>query len=385
MSSSPTSAIETSFAPARRADLPEVQRQRGEFLGVSVGLSMLEAMPGPALVINEDRQILCVNSMLLAMLSIQDVMPLLGQRPGEAVGCVNAGQGPGGCGTTTACSHCGAVGAIIEALETGGRATRECRIVVNRPTGRVSLDLRVHANYLEVDGERYVILGLEDIGDEKRRQVLERAFFHDLLNTCGGVQGLAELLVDLQDDPETEAACKRDLVQLSRLVVEEIRTHQQMLAAERGELEPELEEIDTEAFLQELVTLYRNHIVRGGQQIQLEAADGDRLRTDASLLRRVLGNLLKNAIEATTDDATITLSVRALPNAVVFAVHNPGVISPEVQLQLFQRSFSTKDGSGRGIGTYAARLFTERYLRGTVTFASDEAVGTVFSVTLPRD
>jgi hypothetical protein len=56
----------------------------------------------------------------------------------------------------------------------------------------------------------------------------------------------------------------------------------------------------------------------------------------------------------------------------------------EVQLQIFQRSFSTKADRGRGIGTYSVKLFVERYLKGTVGFVSAEPGGTTFSVTLPR-
>jgi sensor histidine kinase regulating citrate/malate metabolism len=57
----------------------------------------------------------------------------------------------------------------------------------------------------------------------------------------------------------------------------------------------------------------------------------------------------------------------------------------EVQLQVFQRSFSTKARSGRGIGTYSIKLFVERYLKGTVGFTSDEPGGTTFTVTLPKE
>jgi sensor histidine kinase regulating citrate/malate metabolism len=54
----------------------------------------------------------------------------------------------------------------------------------------------------------------------------------------------------------------------------------------------------------------------------------------------------------------------------------------EVQLQVFRRSFSTK-GRGRGFGTYYAKLVAGRYLKGTVSFQSSAAEGTVFSVSLP--
>jgi hypothetical protein len=57
---------------------------------------------------------------------------------------------------------------------------------------------------------------------------------------------------------------------------------------------------------------------------------------------------------------------------------------PEVvRRQVFRRSFSTKSPVGRGIGTYSAKLITERYLGGSLTFTSSEEQGTTFAVTLP--
>jgi signal transduction histidine kinase len=58
-------------------------------------------------------------------------------------------------------------------------------------------------------------------------------------------------------------------------------------------------------------------------------------------------------------------------------------MSEEVQRQLFQRSFSTK-GIGRGLGTYSIRLLTENYLKGKVSFISNETEGTVFSIELNK-
>ena len=63
-------------------------------------------------------------------------------------------------------------------------------------------------------------------------------------------------------------------------------------------------------------------------------------------------------------------------------MHNPSVMPRDIQLQVFQRSFSTK-GSGRGLGTYSVRLFTEKYLGGSISFRSAEGEGTTFRVTLP--
>jgi len=55
-----------------------------------------------------------------------------------------------------------------------------------------------------------------------------------------------------------------------------------------------------------------------------------------------------------------------------------------VQLQIFQRSFSTKAQTGRGIGTYSIKLLGEQYLGGKVEFTSREPDGTAFVLTLPK-
>jgi signal transduction histidine kinase len=55
----------------------------------------------------------------------------------------------------------------------------------------------------------------------------------------------------------------------------------------------------------------------------------------------------------------------------------------EVRLQVFQRSFSTK-GADRGLGTYSVKLLTEKYLKGKVSFSSQQGEGTTFFVLLPE-
>ena len=64
-------------------------------------------------------------------------------------------------------------------------------------------------------------------------------------------------------------------------------------------------------------------------------------------------------------------------------MNNPDVMPQVTQLQVFNRSFSTK-GAGRGIGTYSIRLLGERYLGGRVSFDSTEAEGTTFRIHLPE-
>jgi hypothetical protein len=70
---------------------------------------------------------------------------------------------------------------------------------------------------------------------------------------------------------------------------------------------------------------------------------------------------------------------------VAFSVWNAGTIPASIVPRVFQRYFSTKDGFGRGQGTWAMKLLGETHLGGRVDFTSSEPDGTVFRITLPLD
>jgi signal transduction histidine kinase len=106
------------------------------------------------------------------------------------------------------------------------------------------------------------------------------------------------------------------------------------------------------------------------------------LMTDRALLMRVLANLLKNALEAEPRGSTVSIRSMRQGRRGVFEVHNPSAMPRSVQLQIFQRSFSTK-GKERGLGTYSIRLLSERYLGGSVSFTSTAQDGTRFRVEYP--
>jgi len=99
-------------------------------------------------------------------------------------------------------------------------------------------------------------------------------------------------------------------------------------------------------------------------------------------LTRVLGNLLKNALEASHPGETVTLGCRRQETDIVLWCHNEGVLTKEVQAQVFRNCFSTK-GAGRGVGTYGIKLLSEKYLQGRAEFVSSPETGTVFTLTFP--
>ena len=211
--------------------------------------------------------------------------------------------------------------------------------------------------------------------------MLEHIFFHDILNSVGALQGLADLLPRLTDQEKDDVAA--DIFQVCERLVEEIKSQKELVAAENGELHVELSLISVPQFLRELVGMYHGHDVSRGREIHLDPQICDIvLVSDRALLQRVLGNMIKNALEACQLGERVSLGCQEQDGRVAFWVHNPGAISQDIQLQIFQRSFSTK-GPGRGLGTYSLKLLGEVYLNGEVSFTSSEEQGTIFKIVLP--
>lgn len=370
------SGIPTDFAPAERASAPALSRQIGAFAKPGLWRNMLDAIPDGVVILNKERQIIYANSAMGRLTGSGDGGKLMGLRPGEAVGCVHARETPGGCGTTMFCSTCHAVGAIL-ASQQGHKAVEDCRITI---TGG-AMDLRVNATPLKVEGDEYTIFAIMDVSNEKRRRMLERIFFHDILNLVVGLRGFAELSrqSDGSQIPEYQALISRLATQL----IEEINGQRDLASAENNELTIRPVKIMTKDLLNEVADIYRNHPVAVNRKVIVaDNAAGMSMTSDPVILRRILGNMVKNALEASAEGGTVTIGCDSDALTVRFWVNNAGVMPPEVQLQVFQRSFSTK-GSNRGLGAYSIKLLTEKYLHGKATFTSTGQTGTTFMVAYP--
>lgn len=338
--------------------------------------------PLPLLVVNACRQIVFSNKAFSDMLGIADIGPLLAKRPGEAVGCAYADTGPGGCGTSLYCRECGALRAMLESLSTGQKAVHECQLLCRDEKGAtVARDLRVYASPWETGGDPYSVLTLLDIGDEKRRQALERIFFHDILNSAGGARNLVDILLNEVPDEAREIAhmARSSLFAL----VDEIQKQKQLLSAERNEYAVSKITLQGLEIVQTVVSEFRAHPKALGKRIHLgEDSVNVAVHTDFSLLRRILVNMLINALEATAAGGMVTAGLRREGDGAVFWIANPAVMEEGVRLQVFKRSFSTKGGD-RGLGTYSIKLLAENYLGGQVGFSSEAPAGTTFWVRLP--
>jgi len=368
----------TLFAPWERGDKESLARLAELAVNDPVIKTVLEAVGGYLLLLDEHRQILGANSDFLTALGLEKGDSLLGQRSGEALGCVHAQTGPNGCGTSLHCCHCGAVLTMLAAQASGEPTSGECTLAHRHDDNVACAHYDLKITPLPLAGGTVLACVFHDITAARRRELLEKVFMHDMRNVLAGLQAWSD---QLRDDTPSEAA--QNVVRLVDQLLNEVESQSLLQRAETGDLRAHLRPVNANRVLEAVEAMFLNHPCRKGKDLVVDHAPQDRtLTTDQSLLLRVLGNMVKNAFEACPPSSQVRLWYEGTVGGTAFHVHNPGVIPPSVAAHIFQPHFSNK-GRNRGFGTYAMRLLGENCLGGRVSFVADAVAGTKFSIELP--
>ncbi|HNX05106.1 MAG TPA: HAMP domain-containing sensor histidine kinase [Opitutales bacterium] len=333
--------------------------------------------PAFCLIVDKSRRILYANQSYLNYLGIADLKSILNVRFGESIGCEHSRTA--GCGHSPHCQFCQMYRLVSDAKD-NEKSVME--LTLTNPYGKSSI-ARVWSRTKTINGQLLIYLVLHDISDERRRDTLNRMFYHDILNAIGGVSGLLEL-IDL-DDPDMEN--NKSLLGLARIcndyLTDDVVFSRALMQAEKGELALNLVPLGVNFVLNKACGFFTTYQMQGRSNLIVERLDSDRnIITDKSLIVRVLINLIKNAIEADGKGAEVRVKAELFGDKVVFSVFNKAVMSDEAKENIFIRSFTTK-GKGHGVGTYSVKLFTEEYLKGRVWFTSREGEGTAFHVEIP--
>lgn len=295
-----------------------------------------------------------------------------GRSFGDIVGCRSVKDGV--CGGHEACRLCGWL-AAADTARLGTGCIQECRILTGSGD---AFDFAVHVTPAAIPG--YGLCALRDIHTGKRLRVLERCFFHDVINLAVGVKGLTEMF-DVSDHEQTEEYV-RLIHESAEKMVDEILRLRTLRGAEGGDLTTCCGSVLASELLQATLARYQEAASARHLNVEIETLEDTALETDRELVQMVLGALMSNAVEASSRGNRVVVGCLREEASVVFFVKNEQVLSDEVRLQMFQRSFSTK-GAGKGVGAYGAKLITERYLGGQLRFDSKVPEGTVFYFRLP--
>ncbi|HCT70686.1 MAG TPA: hypothetical protein DF409_06215 [Bacteroidales bacterium] len=340
----------------------------------SLAVSVLNGIPTATIILNPERELVFANSAFLKLYEIRDIRQFLGFKPGDLMGCQNLKTAKNGCGTSDKCKVCAALKSIRSAIETGAGAEEG---IFNTQNG--TLNLQVDTEKIIINNREFILMSLQDISSEKKRLLLERIFYHDILNTAHNISGMVELLAsgDFEDSREEFLGM---LLKSSSRLIDEINTHRLISYDQFIEQINPPETVNSMQFIDEMFAEFKPYTTGQYDLILDKRSEDFNFSTQKVILKRVITNMIKNAFEAEDDHGPVTTGIIPLrEKGAMLWVHNPSYMNEDIQLQVFNRSFSTK-GNDRGLGTYSMKLLTEKYLKGKIYFTSTPSSGTTFMV-----
>jgi signal transduction histidine kinase len=158
---------------------------------------------------------------------------------------------------------------------------------------------------------------------------------------------------------------------------------------EEGRLEPVCVELDVAALV---AGVFEALAVRAGaKSIVLESAVDPslRVRADADLLRRVVENLLENALRHAPEESVVLVSSVLRADALELRIADRGSgVPPELRESIFERFVQVESRdravtrSGRGLGLAFCRLAVEAH--GGRIWVENGSPGAVFCLSLPH-
>ena len=376
--------LKTFHAPAERLDSEGIKNQIKNFNVTESYIKALDSMNIFVIILNSYRQIVYANKAYLRIMKIGNLAEVLGKRLGESINCINAFKNEGGCGTAKACINCSAGNIILKSINTKQELEGEISIIRRVEGFDSPLNLFENIVPLEINNEIFYLGSFIDATDSIKRRSMEKIFFHDVINTAGALKGILNLL-----KTEVPKIYEDEIEQVEGLfagLIDEIQSQRQMLSAENNELVIELEEFNSKEVLRSLKKLYKEYSSSINKTIKIsENSISIDIKSDITLLKRVVGNMVKNALEATDGNGIITIGCHKIKDGnIKYWVKSNSYIPVEVQDNIFKRAFSTK-GHERGLGTYSMKLLGEKYLKGSVGFTSSESEGTCFYIKIPQE
>lgn len=283
--------------------------------------------------------------------------------------------------------HLRAMREIMEQMKSGGTIEREVKI----PLPDQILTAVVTAAMLRGDDENNlgIMVFLEDITQIQKVQKMEawrevaRRIAHEIKNPLTPIQLSAERLRKryaklLEGDGGILDKCTSTIIkQVEDLknLVNEFSQFARLPAAE-------LAANDLNEIVRESLFLFKEG--HKGISFQFNKADLPTLELDRDQIKRVLINLLDNAVAAVEEKGEIKISTSYSPasGVVLLEVADDGCgLASEVRARIFNPYFSTKkDGTGLGLAIVSAIVADHR---GNIRVRPNEPKGTRFIIELP--
>ncbi|MDF3071285.1 MAG: hypothetical protein K0R38_6886 [Polyangiaceae bacterium] len=266
-----------------------------------------------------------------------------------------------------------------------------------KPVQPTEMVLRVRAalkmRRLDASNQEYFELVRRQRDDLMRLQLqkerLSSFVVHDLKNPVNGIDLLAQLLQRDKTLPaearQTAGAIRTEVAVLLRLLLNLLDINK----SEEGVLVAKKEPVDLSALGSAIMDTAQVKAQAREVLLVLDVAEAGAISADADLLRRVLENLIENALRYAPKRSRVTLSARTDDATVELRVADEGQGVPlELRESIFERfvQLGSHDASvprtGRGLGLTFCRLAVEAH--GGRIHVEDAAPGAAFCITLPH-
>ncbi|WXG42026.1 MAG: PAS domain S-box protein [Candidatus Freyarchaeum deiterrae] len=145
-------------------------------------------------------------------------------------------------------------------------------------------------------------------------------------------------------------------------------------------LKPSTEEIDSQQLIQNSLSIVA--VPENIQVSKLIEKDSPKLTADPSYMKRVLTNMITNAIQAMPKGGKLTIKVFHKDKSAFITIEDTGEgIPEEIKPNMFKPLFTTK-AKGQGFGLAVCKRLVEAQ-NGAITFESQIGKGTSFTIELP--
>lgn len=268
---------------------------------------------------------------------------------------------------------------------------------VTKPVQPAELTLRVQmalkVRRLDATNQEYFELVRRQRDDLLRLQLqkerLSSFVVHDLKNPVSSIDLLAQLLKRDErlpaDARNTADAIRHESFALMRLILNLLDIGK----SEEGQLVAARAPIDLPALARGVVSANQALAKAKEVTIALDLGDETTISTDADLLRRVLENLIDNAVRHAPRQSSVELAARGLENELELRVVDRGEGVPPAQRENIFERFVQLGGAdraaprtGRGLGLTFCRHALDA-LGGRI-YVEDAEPGAAFCIRLPR-
>lgn len=297
-------------------------------------------------------------------------------------------------------------GDILRGALCGGRCPLQAVIDRSMPVVRVETSLtnrsgclipvRLHTAGL-FDSSGRLVGAVEAFRDISHQLALERErtnlismLAHDMRSSLSGIHGLGLRLMRKVDEineskqQEYLSVITREAAKLEALVDDFL----EFSRLETGQLCLDFSSTSLDRELEELFEVYKLKADQHKLRIELRVDSVlPVIEADANRLRRVLANLLDNAIKFSRTGGKITISAQEQGEEIMISIEDEGIGIPAVDLpyifDLFYRCSDTSKHRGHGLGLSIVKSIVEGH-GGRVVASSSINQGSTFTLYLPK-